>query len=111
MPCHHDRALALAFPVANAEEKFVCPCDDKIYGNLNSLRNHLSTVHRQDYTAARELLCGQVVLGPLPTEEQLATYRRSPVVCRGAAGLLTIDASMFAGGGRGGGGCQTTSQS
>ena len=91
------RALALAFPVANAEGKFVCPCEGKVYGSLTSLRNHLSTVHRDDCTAARELVCGQVVPGPLPTEEQLVAWRKNPVVGRGAAGLLTFDASMFAG--------------
>ena len=90
-------ALALAFPVANAEGKFVCPCDGKVYGSLKSLRNHLSTAHREDYTAARERVCGQVVPGPLPTEEQLVAWRRNPVVGRGAAGLLMFDASMLAG--------------
>ena len=91
------RAQALAFPVANAEGKFVCPCDGKVYASMKSLRKHLSTGHRADYTAARELLCGQVVPGPLPTEEQLEVWRRKPVVGRGAAGLLTFDARMFAG--------------
>ncbi len=73
------RALVLAFHVANAEGIFVCPCDGKVYASLKkSLLKHLSTVHRKDYTAARELLCGQVVPGPLPTKEQLVAWRRNP---------------------------------
>ena len=88
----------------------------------------LSTVHREDYIAAWELVCGQVVPGALPTVEQLVVWHRNPVVGRGAASLLTFDASMFAGirlapGGAldvqaafarvrgGGGGGQTTPQS
>ena len=62
---------SVGFPVANAKGKFVCPCDGKICGNLELLRKHLSTMHREEYIAARELVCGQVVPGALPTEEQM----------------------------------------
>ncbi len=91
------RDMALAFPVADEDGKFVCPCDGKVYGSLKSLRNHLNTVHREEYVAARERMCGQVVPGPLPTEDQLVAWRRNPVVGRGAAGLLAFDTSMLAG--------------
>ena len=91
------RHMALAFPVPDSDGNFICPIDQKVYSSLKSLRNHLNTVHREDYIAARERMCGQVVPGPLPTEEQLVVWRKNPFKERDAAGLLAFDNSMFAG--------------
>ena len=94
--------MDLASPVAKMDRsdwkcKIVCPfnCAGEIYGSLKLLRNHLSTVHREDYLAARKLLCTQVIPGPIPTDKQLIEWRRHPLIVRDD--MVMFDVSMFAG--------------